>query len=155
GGRYDQALVEESTRNMQAPQSLTLATGRTFTGPDLSSVVVMVPIVSPRPGTVDVLVVTRDLWSLRFNTNFEFQQNTLSLLQTSLPENTLFGWRKSLAFNFNMDLGAFSVGPTYFDPNIHGTRLTLLASASAFYGRDSHSYEGNVETVSVHYPLYA
>jgi len=115
----------------------------------------MIPVMSPQPGTVDVLVVTRDLWSLRFNTNFEFQENTLSLLQTSLSENNLLGWRKYLAFNFNMDLGAFAIGPTYFDPNIHGTRLTLLASASALYGRESRSYEGNTETASLHYPLYA
>jgi hypothetical protein len=155
GDPYNQLLVEESTRNLQSPQTLTLATGRPFTGPDLSSVVLIVPVVSPRPGTVDLLVVTRDLWSLRFNTNFEFQENTLSFLATSLSENNLFGWRKYLAVNFVMDQGSFQVGPTYFDPNILGSRLTLLASAYALYGRESRDYEGNVETLSLRYPLYA
>ena len=40
--------------------------------PELSSVVVILPS-CPRARQVDLLVVTRDVWSLRFNTNFEFQ----------------------------------------------------------------------------------
>ncbi len=115
----------------------------------------ILPIVSPQPGTVDLLVVTRDVWSLRFNTNFEFQQSTLSLLQTSLSENNLFGWRKFFSFGFSLDLGAYWIGPTYFDPNVAGTRLTLYASANAYYSRDTGHYEGNAEAVSLHYPLFS
>ena len=100
-------------------------------------------------------MVTRDVWSLRFNTNFEFQQSTLSLLQTSLSENNLFGWRKFFSFGFSLDLGAYWIGPTYFDPNVLGTRLTLYASANAYYSRDTGHYEGNAEAVSLHYPLYS
>ena len=154
GQPYDQALIEESTRNLQPPPPLMIGP-RIFFPPELSSVIVILPVASPRPGTVDLLVVTRDVWSLRFNTNFEFQQNVLSLLQTSLSENNLFGWRKYLAVNFNLDLGAYNFGPTYYDPNIHGTRLTLLASAAAYYNRDTGDYEGNIETVSLRYPLYS
>src|SRR3954467_7967234 len=80
GQPWDQALVEESTRNLQAPVSLVVA-GRTLGGPEVSSVVVMLPVVSPVPGQVDLLVVTRDLWSLRFNSNFEYQGNALTLIE--------------------------------------------------------------------------
>ena len=100
-------------------------------------------------------MVTRDVWSLRFNTNFEFQQNTLTLLQTSLSENNLFGWRKYLSVGFDMDQGSMAIGPTYFDPNIAGTRLTLWASARLTYARDTRDYEGNFETFSLAYPLYS
>jgi hypothetical protein len=155
GQAYDQALVEESIRNLQSPPTLTLATGRTFIPPEVSSVVVIVPVVSPVPGTVDLLVVTRDLWSLRFNTNFELQGNTLSLLETSLSENNLFGWRKYVALNYVMDLGAAAVGPTYFDPNVLGTRFMFYASASASYTRDTTHYEGNAESFTLRYPLYS
>ena len=98
---------------------------------------------------------TRDVWSLRFNTDFEFQQNTLSYLSTSLSENNLFGWRKYLAAGFLLDQGRMGFGPTYFDPNIAGGRLTLYLSALAWYARDSGSHEGDSETFSLHYPLYA
>jgi len=156
GQPYDQALVEESTRHLQAPPPLVI-TGRTLYQPELSSVVVILPVVSQsaQPGQVDLLVVTRDLWSLRFNTNFEFQQNELTLLSTSLSENNLFGWRKYLAMGFGFDQGAYNFGPTYFDPNIRGTRLTLYTRATFFAGRDSGDYEGNAQTVSVRYPLYS
>ena len=155
GQPYDPALIEESMRNLQAPPQVVLATGGSLVPPELSSVVAIVPVASSQPGTVDVLVVTRDVWSLRFNTNFEFQQNTLSALDTSLSENNLFGWRKFLSLGFSLSLGNFDVGPTYFDPNIAGTRLQLYANALAFYTRGSDAYEGNSETLSVVYPLYS
>jgi hypothetical protein len=155
GQRYDRELVEESTRNLQALPKLSLPAGRTFYAPELSSVVVILPVVSPRPGTVDLLLVTRDIWSLRFNTSFEFQQNILSFLATSLSENNLFGWRKYAAMNFTMDLGSMAIGPSYYDPNVAGTRLTLYAGASALYTRLTTHYEGNIETASLRYPLFS
>jgi len=33
-----------------------------------------VPVKSAEPGKVDVLVVTRDIWSLRLNTQYTFQE---------------------------------------------------------------------------------
>ena len=155
GQLYDQALIEESMRNLQSPPTVVTATGATLAPPELSSVVAIVPVLSPQPGTVDVLAVTRDVWSLRFNTDFEFQQNTLSSLDTSLSENNLFGWRKFLSVGLSLDLGKYAVGPTYFDPNIAGTRLQLLATALADYTRGTGDYEGNSETFSLIYPLYS
>jgi hypothetical protein len=155
GQPYDQALVEESMRNLQTPPSVTLPTGVPLSPPELSSVVAIVPVKSRTPGLVDVLAVTRDVWSLRFNTNFEFQQNTLSLLDTSLSENNLFGWRKYLSFGFTLDLGKYALGPEYFDPNILGTRLQLYANAEGYYTRGTNEYEGNSEIVSLVYPLFS
>jgi hypothetical protein len=155
GRRWDESLADESVRNLQAPPPLFFANGDLFAAPQLSSVVALVPMVSPVPGNVDVLAVTRDLWSLRFNTEFKFQKNTLSLLKTSLSENNLFGWRKYMAAGFEMDQGRYGIGPTYFDPNLAGTRLTLLATATAWYARDSDHYEGDNETFSLRYPLYS
>ncbi len=160
GDRYDAALIDESVRNLQSTSGTTVGAD-VFPAPDLSSVIVILPVIpspqelSQQPGTVDLLVVTRDVWSLRFNTNFEFQQSTLSLLETSLSENNLFGWRKFFSFGFSLDLGAIWTGPTYFDPNLLGSRVTLYATANAYYSRDTGDYEGNAEAVSVHYPLYS
>jgi hypothetical protein len=151
--RYDPELIEETIRNLLVTTQPVGTT--TFVPPELSSIVVIVPIVSANPGTVDLLVVTRDVWSLRFNTNFQVQQSRLTLLQTSLSENNLFGWRKYLSIGFNLDQGSMQVGPTYFDPNIMGTRLTLVATAQLNYARGTDSYEGNAETVSFRYPLYS
>jgi hypothetical protein len=155
GQPWDEALADESVRNLQAPPPLFFADDSLFAAPALSSVVAVLPVVSPLPGTVDLLAVTRDLWSLRFNTQFQFQKNALTLLQTSLSENNLLGWRKYLAAEFRLDQGRYGLGPTYFDPNLLGTRLTLLANGIAWYARDSGRYEGNSEVFSLRYPLYS
>jgi hypothetical protein len=154
GDRYDQALVEESMRNLQSPPPIQVARLQVFQ-PELSSVVVILPIASAVPGQVDLLVVTRDVWSLRFNTNFEYQGNKLVLLQTSLSENNLFGWRKFLSVGFNFDQGAYYYGPEYLDPNVAGTRLQLVAAATFYTSRDTHEYEGNREIASLRYPFYS
>ena len=102
GDRYDQDLVEETTRNLQDPT--------------LSSVVAVLPVKSSTPGMVDLLVITRDVWSLRFNQDYEAQQNSLLYYTASLSENNLFGWRKNLAAVFTMDQGKMYFGPNYIDP---------------------------------------
>jgi hypothetical protein len=154
GQLYDQALVEESTRNLQSPAGIVVR-GRSVGQPELSSVVVLLPVASAVPGQVDLLLVTRDVWSLRFNTNFEYQANALTLFETSLSENNLFGWRKYLSLGFSFDQGKYYYGPTYQDPNIRGTRLTLYAQALFYNSRATGEYEGNSQVAAVRYPLYS
>ena len=122
GDPYNEALVEETVRNLRDG--------------DLSSLVAILPVKSATPGEVDLLVVTRDVWSLRFNTEFDAGEGTLRSLSTSLSENNLFGWRKRFSFAFNLGRGAYSVGPTYVDPNIAGTRLSFSGSFRAVYTRE-------------------
>lgn len=154
GQRWDTALVDETVRNLQSPMPLFFTDGTMFAAPQVSSVVAIVPVASPVPDSVDLLAVTRDLWSLRFNSDFAFQKDILSRFEISLSENNLFGWRKYLAMRFQLDQGRYGVGPMYFDPNIAGTRLTLLVDAAAWYARATDHYEGDNETVSLRYPLY-
>ncbi len=141
GQVYDQALVDETMRNLRDPS--------------LSSVVVVLPVRSTKPGQVDLLVVTRDVWSLRLNTDFEFFGGRLNYFTGSLSENNLLGWRKHAALVFVMDQGAMSLGPTFTDPNIVGTRLYLSASANAIFGRDSHAAEGSSSALSFGYPIFS
>ena len=146
GQPYQAELIAETRRNLQ--------------NPDLSSVVVIVPVVSPAPGTVDVLIVTRDVWSLRLNTDFQIEQapdqpTRLVSLTSSLSENNLFGWRKQVSLYFVMDQGSIAVGPTYIDRNIAGSHLTLSASARALFSRVGFDSEGSTSSVVLRYPLYA
>jgi hypothetical protein len=154
GQPWDDALVEESTRRIQSPAPFIIA-GQQLYQPELSSVVAIVPVVSRTPGRVDLLLVTRDVWSLRTNATFEFQQDALTLFGASLSENNLFGWRKHASLGFGFDQGAYNYGPTYVDPNVRGTRLTLWAAATLYASRETGAQEGDDELVSLHYPLYS
>jgi hypothetical protein len=142
GQLYDEELIDETTRNLRLD-------------PSYSSVVVILPVVAAAPGQVDVLIVTRDVWSLRLNTDFEVQQGRLVLFTGSLAENNLFGRRKRLALVFEMDQGVMALGPTYVDPNIAGTRLTLSTSVRALFQREGGALEGSSSSTVFAYPLYS
>ena len=141
GDLWSDALNDETLRNLRD----------VF----IHNVVVIVPVKNASPELVDVLVVTRDVWSLRLNSNFEVQDQKLTFLSFSLSENNFFGLRKKLALSFRMDQGSIAMGPTYTDPNIAGKRLTMQTAWRAIFGRESLDYEGTSSASSFAYPLWS
>lgn len=141
GDPWNQARVDESRRNL--------------VDPFLANVIVLLPVVSADAGQVDLLVVLRDVWSLRLNTNFEVQDGVLTQLSMSLSENNLFGLRKKLALAFRLDQGVYELGPVYIDPNVRGTRMTLEAGARAIFSRETDELEGSRSAIELAYPLWA
>jgi outer membrane protein assembly factor BamA len=141
GAMWNQELIDETLRNIRDPF--------------LSNVVVILPVKSTTAGVVDVLVVTRDVWSLRLNSNFQIHDGVLRLLNLSIAENNLFGWRKTASMRFNMDQGIFWIGPHYSDPNIAGTRLKLYSDFSTIFNRETQAYEGTSSNVHLTYPLWS
>src|SRR5262249_4334399 len=106
GEVWDQARIEETARRLRDPL--------------WSTVVAIVPVQSATPGMVDALIVTRDVWSLRFNTVYTFQQGKLTNLLTSLSENNFLGRRDLLSAALTMDQGSIAVGPLFIDKNLAG-----------------------------------
>ena len=141
GQRWDQALVDETLRKIR--------------NPFLSNVVVILPIQSPDATIVDVLVVTRDVWSLRLNTNFQVHDGVLRLLNTSISENNFLGWRKTASLQFNMDQGVYWAGPYYSDPNLFGSRLQLQTQVSTIHNRKTNAFEGTSSNVVLSKPLWS
>ena len=109
GEIWDQERVEESARRLRDPL--------------YTSVVALLPVKSPEPGNVRLLVVTRDIWSLRLNTQYTFQQGALTNLSFSLSENNFLGTRDVLAAAVVMDPGAIAVGPLFIDKNFLGRHI--------------------------------
>ena len=140
GSRWSQDAVDESVRNVRDPI--------------LSNVVAIVGLTTGEPGTVDLLVVTRDVWSLRLNSNIQFQKDRVTVLSFSIAENNLAGWRKHLSVGFAMDEGVYSFGPNYTDPNLAGTHLRLSADFNVLFDRDRNAYEGTSSAFSLAYPLW-
>ncbi len=135
-------------------------TARRLRDPLWTSVVAVVPVRSAAPGTVDVLIVTRDIWSLRLNTAYTFQQGTLTNLATSLSENNFLGRRDVLAAALTMDQGSIAVGPLFIDKNLFGEHLDFRARVDDILTRDDltkhgklHS-EGTDSTISLTRPLW-
>jgi hypothetical protein len=103
GELWDDDRIAESQRRVKDPL--------------YHSVVALLPVKSPLPGKVDLLVVTRDIWSLRLNTQYTFQQGTLTNFIVSLSETNFLGRRKTVALSMIMDQGAIAAGPLYIDKN--------------------------------------
>ncbi len=141
GMKWDKELADESIRRIRDPI--------------LSNIVVLLAIKTADPKVVDLLVVTRDVWSLRLNSDFQIQDGDLTFLTLSLAENNFLGLRKKTAVTFLMDQGAFSIGPRYTDSNIAGTRLTLSTAANAIFSRETGEFEGSASSTSFAYPLWS
>ena len=154
GMGYDPALVDETMRNLRN------RTTYSDKDPQLSCIVAVLPVMAVTPGTVDILIVTRDLWSLRFNSDYNYQPGYLINLSASLSENNFLGWRKQVALGFILSPGAMWAGPTYLDPNVLGTRLRLTAAVYEIWARQlgeiaAGAREGSSSWLRLDYPLYA
>ncbi len=154
GELWDQAKVDESARLLRDPL--------------YSSVVVTLPAKSKEPGKVDLLVVTRDIWSLRLNTNYTVQTNPtgvgsakLTALSFSLSENNFLGNRDVMALAYNMDQSEIATGPLFIDKNVIGEHVSLSARVDDILNRDAfvdHGKfvnEGSDSTVTVSRPLWS
>ncbi len=140
GQTWDQRRADESTRRLRDPSSNSLAA--------------IVPVIG-EGGAVDVLVVTRDVWSLRMNSNYEIQDRQLTVLQVALSENNLLGRRKLLAATFRMDQGAYRIGPLYVDKNMFGQHVELRARGGPVFNRKTRELEGSESLVDLSRPLWS
>src|SRR5262249_14950514 len=113
--------VEESARRLHDPL--------------YTSVVALLPVKAATDGHVDLLVVTRDIWSLRLNTQYTFQQGDLTNLAFSLSENNFLGERDVLALSVVMDQGAFAIGPLFIDKDFLGRHLDFRIRADSIITR--------------------
>jgi hypothetical protein len=154
GMAYAGALVDETMRNLR---------NRTIYSADdapLASIVAIVPVLSSAPGTVDLLMVTRDVWSLRLNSDYNYEPGYLINFSGSLSENNLFGWRKQVALTLLLNQGDVWFGPNYLDPNVLGTRLRLTLAAYEIWARKLGEIavgprEGFSLYEKIEYPFYA
>ena len=154
GMPFDPLLVDETLRNLRSRLSYQA------NDPPVTGIVAMVPVQTTSAGTVDLLIVTRDVWSLRFNTDYNYELGYLINLSTSLSENNLFGWRKQVALAYGLTPTYMTVGPNYFDPNLLGTRLRLTAAFYEIWDRKlgelaAGPYTGSSSRLRIEYPLYA
>lgn len=147
GERWDQPRIDETARRLRDPL--------------WTSVVAVVPIKTQTPGTVDALIVTRDIWSLRFNTQYTFQQGSLTNLAISLSENNFLGKRDFVSAAVTMDQGAIAVGPVFIDKNLVGEHLDFRAQVDDILTRHDltdhgvlHS-EGTTSSFSLTRPLWS
>ena len=81
GQPWKQTLVDETAKNLRNARQLSL--------------VMCVPVKGRAPGSVRMLVITKDVWSLRLNSNYRFAGGRLQYLLLQPSEENLFGMHQT------------------------------------------------------------
>lgn len=139
GERYKAARVDETARNLRTLRQLSL--------------VLVVALPGSAPDRVRVLVIVRDVWSLRLNTSFSVSSHGLKSFLLEPSEENLAGLHLSVGALFFLDPGAYSLGGVVRQRRILGTDLEGQFSANVIYGRRSGNAEGSFGFFSYGEPL--
>ena len=110
GEPYQQARIDESARKLRDQV--------------IFAFVRIVPVVptSGKADEVDVLVFTRDLWSLRLESAFGLTGSVIDNLALTLIERNLLGRNYQAALSFDLDPGTWAVGELFVDRRLFGSR---------------------------------
>lgn len=141
GQRYDQALVDETERNLRNTRQLSL--------------VLAVPIEGSAPDRVRLLVITKDIWSLRLNSDYRIAGGKLEYLFLEPSEENFLGTHQSIFATFLMRQDTFSIGGRYSVPRIAGSRIQASASAGVILDRSTGNAEGSYGSFAYGQPLYS
>ncbi|MDY7232059.1 BamA/TamA family outer membrane protein [Hyalangium sp. s54d21] len=141
GALYSPALAEETARNLRKL--------------NIFAVVRVVPVKGQTPGGVALLVITKDIWSLRLSQDFELVGSFVRYLRLQGTEANFLGLNQRLALDFLLRPDTLSFGQTYINRRVGGSRWYLGETASLILGRESGKPEGSRGTLVLQRPLYS
>lgn len=139
GEPYRVDLAEETERNLRRLPVLAIAR--------------VVPVKGASPDGVGVLIVTKDLWSIRINSEFNFANMLLQRLRVRPTEQNFLGLDKALSLDFDLRLDTVSLGQAYTDRRLFGSFLTLAESAALIFNREDFRLEGSRGALTFGLPL--
>jgi len=141
GGPYQRVMVDETARNLRALFQLSL--------------VLCVPLKGSSPGKVRLLVITKDVWSLRLNMDFSVVAGRLEYLLLQPTEVNLFGVHHRVGGQFILQPNSYQLGLLYEIPWMFGERIEMKTSAGLIFHRPDNVLEGSAGGITVRSPLYS
>lgn len=141
GQLYNQAFVDETARNLRNTRQVSL--------------VLVTPVVGSAPDRVKLLVITKDIWSLRLNSDYRFAGGRLEYLFLEPSEENFLGTHQSLFATFQMRQDTYSFGGRYSMPRVAGSRIQASLSAGVILNRATGVSEGSYGSFTYGQPLYA
>lgn len=141
GSRWDRARVDETARNLRGLRQLSL--------------VLCVPLQGSAPDRVKLLVITKDVWSLRLNSDYRFAGGRLEYLLLQPSEENLAGTHHSIAAMFSLDPGRYTLGGRYTIPRLDGSRVRAIVDANVLISRAEGRPEGSFGSFNYGQPLYS
>jgi hypothetical protein len=129
GDRFDRDRFDDSLQNLRATNRFSLVLVATVRG--------------SAPDRLRLLVITKDIWSLRLNWNIEIVNNRVNVLLLAPSEVNLFGTHSTIGGLYLLEPDRHTVGGTFYDPHIGGSDIALFAYGGVILQRESFDEEGS------------
>ncbi len=139
GEPYQQELADETARNLRAIRQLSL--------------VLVVPLQGSAPDKVKLLVIAKDIWSLRLNSDFRLANDQLEYLLLAPSEENLAGLHHSGSLRFELQPDIYAFGLSYRVPRIAASFVQASVSTNFIVNRESGALEGSFGSFAYGLPL--
>jgi len=153
-----------TTRERTVRRNLTFGVGDTWSDrvardgeralrdPYVFSTVFTVAMQSDDPGCVDVLVVTRDVWSLRPSFFLE-TAGVLTLLHVGVYEANFAGSGDTVGVGFDFERGHWALGPYFVSRRFRGSPFDVYVGADGIRDRELERPEGGRFVTTLDVPI--
>lgn len=141
GQSYRQSLIDDSVRNLRALPQLSL--------------VLTLAVSGSAPDRVRLVVITKDVWSLRPNWDLQLTSGGLQSLSAQPAETNLAGTHQIVSGNFILQPESLTLGLAYANPRLAGTHLLVQPSANVILNEPTGKLEGSYGGLVVGQPLYS
>ena len=129
---------------------------RQLRNPTLFSVAVVLPVEDPAaPACVELLVVTRDAWSLTTNIAPEVDGGVLSSLYLGVTESNLFGTTHAASFSSTITPLSWTLGPSFAARRLGTTRWATASAFTLHFDRERSGLSGTSSALELRRPLFA
>ncbi len=130
GDPYNQAFVDESARRLRNVRQLSL--------------VLTLALRGSAPDRVKLLVITKDIWSLRLNSDFRASSSGLEYLLLQPAEENVAGLQHTASLRFELEPATYTFGVGYKVPRVGGSEIAATLTTNLIVNRDSGDLEGVV-----------
>jgi len=142
GQAYDEELVRESARNLRSL-------------PLLFSTVRIVTAQGSQPDRIVVVVITKDLWSIRLNMNGNFGGGVFNYFYLTPSEMNFLGYNQQLSLHFFIDRTVYALGEIYRVPRLFGSRLAFSEFLALRVNQETGEVEGGFGEIILERPLFS
>ncbi len=137
--RFDQNRVDDSVRNLRSTNKFSL--------------VLILAARGSRDDRVRLVVIVKDIWSLRLNWSIEVVNSRLNLLLLNPSEVNLLGTHTTLGATYLLEPDRHTLGATFFQPQVGDSNIGLYLTGGAFLDRASLEGEGSYGYFQYYRPL--
>jgi hypothetical protein len=140
GDRYQTVLADETARILR-------------TLPQLSLVAVLA-VRGSAPDRVRLLVLTKDVWSLRLSWDVQYTNGGMQRLLIQPTETNLLGTHQTVAVRYEYAPSTNTYGAQYVIPRLADSHVQLTTSANVITNRSSGKAEGTSGSVTLGQALW-